>query len=69
MCLLHTPGLHLDQHFMGTTRQAEHELFIDGLIQQVRDHAVDAVIITSDIFDAVATPSYTFRRGFGRVDQ
>jgi exonuclease SbcD len=58
MRLLHTSDWHLGQHFMGKTRQAEHQAFIDWLIQQVRDHAVDAVIIAGDIFDTGAPPSY-----------
>ncbi|SMF52926.1 exonuclease subunit SbcD [Pseudogulbenkiania subflava] len=58
MRILHTSDWHLGQHFMGKTRQAEHHAFIDWLIQQVRDHAVDAVIIAGDIFDTGAPPSY-----------
>nr|WP_294863807.1 exonuclease subunit SbcD [uncultured Pseudogulbenkiania sp.] len=58
MRILHTSDWHLGQHFMGKTRQAEHQAFIDWLIRQVRDHAVDAVIIAGDIFDTGAPPSY-----------
>ncbi|BAK76704.1 nuclease SbcCD, D subunit [Pseudogulbenkiania sp. NH8B] len=58
MRILHTSDWHLGQHFMGKTRQAEHQAFIDWLIRHVRDHAVDAVIIAGDIFDTGAPPSY-----------
>ncbi|EEG08542.1 exonuclease subunit SbcD [Pseudogulbenkiania ferrooxidans] len=58
MRILHTSDWHLGQHFMGKTRQAEHQAFIDWLIRQVRDHAVDAVVIAGDIFDTGAPPSY-----------
>jgi len=56
--ILHTSDWHLGQHFMGKTRQAEHQAFIDWLAQQVRQHAVDAVLVAGDIFDTGAPPSY-----------
>ncbi|MEQ6290564.1 exonuclease subunit SbcD [Vogesella sp. GCM10023246] len=58
MRILHTSDWHLGQHFMGKTRQAEHQAFIDWLLQQVQQHAVDAVLIAGDIFDTGAPPSY-----------
>ncbi|MFC3530923.1 exonuclease subunit SbcD [Vogesella facilis] len=58
MRILHTSDWHLGQHFMGKSRQAEHQAFIDWLLQQVRQHAVDAVLIAGDIFDTGAPPSY-----------
>jgi len=56
--LLHTSDWHLGQHFMGKTRQAEHQAFCDWLIGQVREQAVDVVLIAGDIFDTGAPPSY-----------
>ncbi|MDF3194242.1 exonuclease subunit SbcD [Pseudomonas sp. 1928-m] len=58
MRILHTSDWHLGQHFMGKTRQAEHQAFCAWLIEQVRAHAVDAVLIAGDIFDTGAPPSY-----------
>ncbi|MCW3478591.1 exonuclease subunit SbcD [Neisseriaceae bacterium JH1-16] len=58
MRLLHTSDWHLGQHFMGKTRQAEHQAFIDWLIDQVRQHGIDAVIVAGDLFDTGAPPSY-----------
>ena len=43
---------------MGKTRQAEHEALIQWLLQQVQQHAVDAVLIAGDVFDTGAPPSY-----------
>ncbi|VXC42562.1 exonuclease, dsDNA, ATP-dependent [Pseudomonas sp. 9AZ] len=56
--ILHTSDWHLGQHFMGKTRQAEHQAFCAWLIEQVREQAVDAVLIAGDIFDTGAPPSY-----------
>jgi exonuclease SbcD len=58
MRLLHTSDWHLGQHFMGKSRQAEHQALIDWLLIQVTEHAVDAVLIAGDIFDTGTPPSY-----------
>jgi exonuclease SbcD len=58
MRILHTSDWHLGQHFMGKTRQAEHQAFCAWLIEQVREQAVDAMLIAGDIFDTGAPPSY-----------
>ncbi|MDN0084221.1 exonuclease subunit SbcD [Crenobacter sp. SG2305] len=58
MRLLHTSDWHLGQHFIGKTRQVEHQAFINWLLKQVHQHQVDAVIVVGDIFDTGAPPSY-----------
>ncbi|MEB0055706.1 exonuclease subunit SbcD [Variovorax sp. LG9.2] len=58
MRILHTSDWHLGQHFMGKSRQAEHQCLIDWLLLQVDAHAVDAVLIAGDIFDTGSPPSY-----------
>jgi DNA repair protein SbcD/Mre11 len=58
MRILHTSDWHLGQHFMGKTRQAEHQQLMDWLLLQVDEHAVDAVLIAGDIFDTGSPPSY-----------
>lgn len=56
--LLHTSDWHLGQHFMGKSRQAEHQAFCDWLLEQVHRHQVDVVLIAGDVFDTGAPPSY-----------
>lgn len=58
MRLLHTSDWHLGQHFMGKTRQAEHQAFCVWLIDQVREHEVQVVLVAGDIFDTGSPPSY-----------
>ena len=58
MRILHTSDWHLGQHFIGKTRQAEHQAFIAWLIAQLERHQVDALIVAGDIFDTGAPPSY-----------
>ena len=43
---------------MGKTRHAEHEAFLAWLIEQIKIHQVDALLIAGDIFDTGAPPSY-----------
>jgi exonuclease SbcD len=56
--VLHSSDWHLGQHFMGKTRQAEHQAFCTWLLQQVRAHQVDVLLIAGDVFDTGAPPSY-----------
>jgi DNA repair protein SbcD/Mre11 len=66
MRLLHTSDWHLGQHFMGKTRQAEHQAFCAWLLEQVRAHAVDVLLIAGDVFDTGAPPSYA-REQYNRL--
>lgn len=58
MRLLHTSDWHLGQHFMGKTRQAEHQALIDWVVQQAEQQAVDALLLVGDVFDSGTPPSY-----------
>jgi exonuclease SbcD len=58
MRILHTSDWHLGQHFMGKSRQTEHQALIDWLLVQVAEQAVDAVLVAGDIFDTGTPPSY-----------
>ena len=58
MRILHTSDWHLGQHFMGKSRQAEHQALMDWLLTQTEEHAVDAVLIAGDIFDTGSPPSH-----------
>lgn len=58
MRLLHTSDWHFGQHFMGKTRQAEHQALIDWLLAHVTEQEIDAVLIAGDLFDTGTPPSY-----------
>lgn len=58
MRIIHTSDWHLGQHFIGKSRQAEHQALIAWLLEQVGIHQVDAVLIAGDIFDTGNPPSY-----------
>ncbi len=58
MRIIHTSDWHLGQNFMGKSRAPEHAAFLKWLLQKIREHEVDAVIVAGDIFDTGAPPSY-----------
>jgi exonuclease SbcD len=58
MRIIHTSDWHLGQYFFTKSRAAEHQSFLDWLIQQVEQHQVDALIVAGDIFDTGSPPSY-----------
>ncbi len=58
MRILHTSDWHLGQYFYGKSRQAEHQQFLNWLVEQIKEHQVDAVIVVGDIFDTGTPPSY-----------
>lgn len=55
---IHTSDWHLGQNFMNQSRESEHRLFLDWLLDQIRVHDVDCLIIAGDIFDTGTPPSY-----------
>lgn len=58
MRILHTSDWHLGQHFMGKSREAEHQAFLQWLQAMINEHKVDALIIAGDVFDTGTPPSY-----------
>ncbi|MGJ8693477.1 MAG: exonuclease subunit SbcD [Thalassotalea sp.] len=58
MRIIHTSDWHLGQYFFGKSRAAEHKQFLTWLIEQVKAHQVDAIVVAGDIFDTGNPPSY-----------
>ncbi|SNY61602.1 exonuclease subunit SbcD [Enterobacter sp. CC120223-11] len=58
MRLLHTSDWHLGQNFYSKSRAAEHEAFLDWLLETAQAQEVDAIIVAGDIFDTGSPPSY-----------
>ena len=58
MKILHTSDWHLGQHFMGKSRQSEHQAFLGWLIELAVSQKVDVIIVAGDIFDTGSPPSY-----------
>ncbi|MDE9427618.1 exonuclease subunit SbcD [Xenorhabdus bovienii] len=58
MRIIHTSDWHLGQYFFTKNRAAEHQHFLQWLIEQIIRHQVDALVIAGDIFDTGSPPSY-----------
>lgn len=51
--ILHTADWHLGKQLMDQERHTDHQRFLDYFLSAVTEHAIDAVIISGDIFDGV----------------
>ncbi|XTZ37499.1 exonuclease subunit SbcD [Salmonella enterica] len=58
MRIIHTSDWHLGQNFYSKSRAAEHQAFLDWLLEAAEHHQVDAIIVAGDIFDTGSPPSY-----------
>lgn len=58
MRIIHTSDWHLGQYFYGKSRAKEHQQFLDWLLIQAKENAVDAIIVAGDVFDTSTPPSY-----------
>jgi len=58
MRIIHTADWHLGQFFYTKSRAAEHQAFLDWLLQQAEAQRADVIIVAGDIFDTGSPPSY-----------
>ncbi|WP_434581515.1 exonuclease SbcCD subunit D C-terminal domain-containing protein [Sulfurimonas sp. NW15] len=56
--ILHTSDWHLGQKFMGKSREEEHQAFLSWLLETIKKHNIDTLIIAGDIFDTGTPPNY-----------
>ena len=56
MRLLHSADWHLGQTLHGVSRDHEHGLFLDWLLGQLEEHAVDVLVVAGDVFDGQNPP-------------
>jgi DNA repair protein SbcD/Mre11 len=55
--LLHTSDWHLGHALHGVERSTEHALFVEWLLERLAAEAIDAVLVTGDVFDAANPPA------------
>lgn len=56
--VLHTSDWHLGQHFIGKSRLAEHQKFVQWLVGKIKENQIDVVVIAGDVYDTGSPPSY-----------
>jgi exonuclease SbcD len=54
MRILHTADWHLGRTLYHKSRYEEFQIFLDWLIQTIRDRAIDVLLIAGDVFDTTA---------------
>ncbi|MBL4821996.1 MAG: exonuclease subunit SbcD [Colwellia sp.] len=69
MRIIHTSDWHLGQYFYGKSRANEHKQFLTWLLTQVKNHAIDAIIVAGDIFDTATPPSYARQMYFNFISE
>lgn len=65
MRLLHTSDWHLGHTLHQHDRGAEHDAFFAWLLDQLSAHAIDALLVTGDIFDTANPPATAQERFYG----
>ena len=58
MKLLHTSDWHLGRSFNGHSLETDHKHILDQVLNAVRFHKPDALIVAGDIFDRTSPPEY-----------
>lgn len=65
MRLLHTSDWHLGQTLHGHERSAEHQAFLDWLLDTLESENVDVLLIAGDVFDTANPSSAAQRQWYG----
>jgi len=55
--LLHTSDWHLGHTLHNFPREYEHSVFLSWLLRTLEQEAIDALIISGDIFDSSSPPT------------
>ncbi|MDM7916843.1 MAG: exonuclease subunit SbcD, partial [Candidatus Eisenbacteria bacterium] len=62
MRILHTGDWHLGQSFYNHDREAEHQAFLDWLLEEIGRQEADALLVAGDVFDTGNPPASSMRR-------
>lgn len=69
MKILHTADWHLGHQLHGYSRYAEHQYFLDWLLERIEQHQVDALLISGDIFDTANPSATSWQQLYGFLGQ
>jgi len=54
--ILHTSDWHLGHELSGHSREAEHDAFLDWLLDELEEQACDVLLVTGDLYDMANPP-------------
>ncbi|CAN2042317.1 DNA repair protein SbcD/Mre11 [Candidatus Magnetomoraceae bacterium gMMP-15] len=69
MRLLHTSDWHLGHHLCEKKRTEEHSLFLNWLINRLKEDEIDVLIISGDIFDTAYPPNFALEQYYNFLRQ
>ncbi len=69
MKILHTADWHLGKLLNDQSRDDEHALFLDWLLDVVKQEEIDAIIVAGDIFDTANPPQSALQRYYDFVSR
>ncbi len=64
LTICHTSDWHLGHELNGHAREAEHDLFLQWLLDRLEEEAVDVLLVTGDVYDVANPPVSAMRRLF-----
>ena len=62
MRILHTADWHLGQRLLEKSRQQEHQLFLNWLLNILATEKIDALVVAGDIFDVGSPANYALKQ-------
>lgn len=65
--ILHTADWHLGKLLNDQSRDEEHARFLDWLLEVVKDHEIDAIVLAGDVFDSANPPQSALARYYDFV--
>lgn len=67
--IVHTADWHLGKLLSDHSRDQEHKMFLDWLLNAVKRYQVDAVLLAGDVFDTASPPNSALQRYFDFVSE
>jgi exonuclease SbcD len=67
--MLHTSDWHLGQNFFSQSRLEEHKAFLAWLLETIKEHKIDLLVVAGDIFDTNTPPNYALELYYNFLSQ
>ena len=68
-CLLHTADWHIGQRLHENTRDEEHSLFFNWLLEQIQTHQPHALVVAGDVFDTAYPANSAYKLYYNFLSQ
>ncbi len=65
--IIHTADWHLGKPLHDLSRVQEHDMFLDWLLDKIKELEADALLIAGDVFDSGLPPQKVLKQWYGFV--